>query len=160
MTVGRKQVAWVSICVGLCAGAEGMRTTPYYDVGGVPTACFGETKNIKMEDRFTPEQCWDLLAGRIEKDFGPEVDRCTKVPLTPERKAAAVDFAYNLGEGTYCKKIAPLFNAGKTQAGCDKMLEFNKARSYGVLTEFPGLTKRRHAERELCMKGLDDGLDR
>lgn len=87
-----------------------------------------------------------MLEGRLYQ-FGAEVDRCTKVALPPARKAAVTDFAYNLGVGTYCGKIAPLINAGRVQEACDRLLLYDKAG--GIV--FPGLTKRRQKERELCL---------
>lgn len=152
----QKKAAWLAICVVGCAGFfglkgfEGERTTPYRDVGGVPTVCYGETKGINMGDKFTHEQCEQMLVARLERDYGPGVDRCTTVALPPKRKAAAVDFAYNLGVKKYCDKIAPLLNSGHTREACDKMLEFNK--SDGKV--YRGLTIRRQQERDLCMEGL------
>lgn len=145
-----KQTAgWVAICVACVSGAEGLRQTAYRDVTGVPTICFGETRGVKMTDRRTPDECRTMLEGRVE-EFGTEVDRCTKVPLPPARKAAMVDFAYNEGSARYCERIAPELNAGQTRAACEHLLKYNKAA--GVV--FPGLTARREKERALCMEGL------
>ncbi len=113
------------------------------------TICFGETKDVKPGDRRTKPECEAMLEGRL-LEFGAKVDRCTKVSLTPARKAAFTDFAYNEGEGNYCKYIAPQVNAGKTMEACDHLLRFNKAG--GIV--FPGLTKRREVERQLCMEGI------
>lgn len=139
----------MSICLGVLCGAEGVRQVAYQDVNGTPTICFGETKGVKMGDRKTLDQCKDMLDGRL-MEFAAEVDRCTKVELTPERKAAMVDFTYNEGAHRYCKYIAPLLNEGKTLQACDALLHFTTAG--GVV--FPGLVKRRNAERELCLRGL------
>ena len=151
-----KRASWIAICVAGCAGFlgvasfEGERTIPYLDVGGIPTACFGETQGIQMTDRFTPEQCRQMLGNRVETDYGPGVDRCTKVELPPKRKAAMVSFAYNEGVGRYCRNIAPLLNAGKTLDACNRLLAFTTAK--GV--EYPGLVTRRKQERFLCLDGL------
>ena len=151
-----KRVSWIAICIAGCAGFlgvagfEGMRTTPYYDVGGIPTACFGETEGVEMTDRFTRAQCETMLGNRIERDYGPGVDRCTKVELPPKRKAAMVSFAYNLGVGRYCRSIAPLLNAGKTLQACTKLLEF----VYAGGVKYPGLVTRRKQEYLLCTEGL------
>ena len=64
------------------------------------------------------------------------------------RQVAMVSFAYNVGVGAYCgSSVARLLNAGQTRAACDALLKWNKAG--GVV--FPGLTRRRQAERELCL---------
>ena len=142
----QKGAVWVTICIALTGGFEGLRQNAYPDVTGVPTICFGETRNVRMTDHKTKAECEAMLEGRLY-EFGKEVDRCTIVYLPPARKAAMVDFAYNLGAGKYCNKIAPLLNAGQTLQACNKILEFNRAG--GIV--FPGLTKRRIAERELCL---------
>lgn len=142
----RKKAAWVAICLGCTATAEGVRQNAYPDVTGVPTICFGETKGVKLGDKKTLDECKAMLEGRLYQ-FGAEVDACTKVELTPARKAAMTDFAYNEGSGRYCRNIAPLLNAGKVQAACDRLLDFNTA---GHIV-FPGLTKRRERERALCL---------
>lgn len=145
----KKKAAWVAICLGVLCGAEGVRQTAYRDVTGIPTICFGETKGVQMGDRKTLDECRDMLDGRLE-EFAAKVDLCTHAELTPERKAAMVDFAYNVGPGAYCKFIAPKLNAGRTTDACSALLKFTKAG--GI--ELPGLVKRRNAEYELCMKGL------
>lgn len=135
--------------MGILCGAEGVRQNAYSDVGGVPTICFGETKGIRIGDHKTLAECNAMLDGRLQ-EFAAGVDKCTSVELPPERKAAMVDFAYNVGTGAYCKFIAPQLNSGKTIEACDHLLRFTKAG--GI--EFPGLVKRRNAERLLCLKGL------
>ena len=142
----KKKAAWVAICLTVTAGAEGIRQNAYPDVTGVPTICFGETKGVKFGDRKTVDECKAMLEGRLY-EFAAQVDRCTKVELPPTRKAAMVDFAYNLGPGPYCANIAPMLNSGDIQGACDRLLRYNKAG--GIV--FPGLTKRRQKERELCL---------
>lgn len=142
----KKPAAWVAICLTVTAGAEGIRQNAYPDVTGVPTICFGETKGVKFGDRKTVDECKAMLEGRLY-EFAAEVDRCTKVELPPTRKAAMVDFAYNLGPAPYCTKIAPMLDAGDIKGACDRLLLYNKAG--GIV--FPGLTKRRQRERELCL---------
>ena len=142
----KKKAAWVAICVGCVAGAEGLRTVAYSDFVGVPTACFGETRNIKLGDSFTVEQCKDMLGDRID-EFGRGVDGCVTVPLSPSRKAALVSFSYNVGTQAFCSStLARKLNAGDPRA-CDELLKWTKAA--GV--ELPGLVKRREQERELCL---------
>lgn len=137
------------MCLTILCSAEGVRQNAYSDVGGVPTICFGETKGVHIGDHKTIAECKAMLDGRLQ-EFAVGVDRCTKVELTPEVKAAMVDFAYNVGVGRYCQAIAPHLNAGNTRVACDELLRYTKAA--GIV--FPGLVKRRHAERELCVSGL------
>ena len=147
----RQKAAWLTVCLALCGGAEGIRQTAYQDIGNPElwSICFGETKNVHQGDRKTLDECKAMLEGRLY-EFGAGVDKCTTVELPPERKAAFTDAAYNLGVGRYCQTFAPLLNVGRTLEACDKLLLYDKA---GGVT-FPGLTKRRQNERQLCMKGL------
>lgn len=145
----RKKAAWITICLGCTAAAEGVRQNAYPDVTGIPTICFGETKGVQMGEHRTLDECKVLLEGRLY-EFGAEVDKCTKPELPASRKAAMTDFAYNEGSGRYCRNIAPLLNAGRTQEACEHLLLYDKAG--GVV--FPGLTRRREKERNLCMEGI------
>ena len=40
---------------------EGLETTAYRDIVGVPTVCYGETRGVKMGDAYTKDQCMDML---------------------------------------------------------------------------------------------------
>lgn len=145
--IQRKHVAWASICTACVASAEGVRQTAYWDpYGKVATVCVGETRGVKLGDKYTLEQCMAKLDAAVQ-EYGAGVDRCTTAPMTPHRKAAMTDFAYNVGVARYCEKIAPLLNAGLTELACDKLTEYVKA---GGVT-LPGLVKRRQNERDLCL---------
>lgn len=151
----KKTAAWLTIACAFVAGAEGLRTSTYFDVGGIPTACFGETKSIKTGDTFTPAQCTEMLAGRLERDYGPAVDRCVNHPLPPERKAAYASFAYNVGAAGFCgSSVARLENDGDYAGACEALMKWNKIRVAGVLIYSPGLNNRRVQERALCSSGI------
>jgi len=150
----RKAATWLAIATAAVAGFEGLRTLAYRDPVGIPTACFGETRNIRMGMRFTVEQCEGLLADRL-LEFDDGVTRCTFVYLPPERRAAMVSFAYNVGEAAYCRSsMVQLLNAGRTREACDELMRYVKARKAGILVTLNGLVKRRAIEREMCLKGL------
>ena len=150
----RQVAAWVVIAATAIAGFEGLRTSTYFDVTGVPTACFGETQGITPGEKFTPEQCREMLGDRIEKDFGPGVDRCITHTLPPARKAAYVSLAYNIGVSAFCgSSVARHENAGRFVEACDALLRWNKITVAGVKVYSPGLNKRREQERALCLAG-------
>lgn len=147
---GKRAATWLTICVGCVAGFEGLRQAAYIDPVGIPTICFGETEGVRLGDQKTAEECRQLLGERV-KEFGDGVDSCVRVPLTPERKAAFTSMAYNVGVQAFCgSTLVRKANAGDWRGSCDEMLRWNRAG--GV--PWPGLTKRREAERELCMKGI------
>jgi lysozyme len=143
----KRTAAWVSICTACVASFEGLRQNAYMDVVNVPTVCFGESRGVRMGDHYTVEECKAMLEGRLY-EFSDELDRCVTAPLTDTRRAALVSFSYNVGTRTACRSsVVRRINAGDVQGGCDALLLYDKAG--GVV--FPGLTRRRQAERELCL---------
>jgi lysozyme len=150
----KKAATWLVIATAAVAGFEGLRTLTYRDPVGIPTACFGETRNIRMGMRFSVEQCEDLLAARLI-EFDEGVARCTFVELPPERRAAMVSFAYNVGIGAYCgSSMVQLLNAGRTREACDELMRYVKAKKAGIYVTLNGLVRRRAAEREMCLRGI------
>jgi lysozyme len=85
--IQKKHVAWLSICVGCLAGAEGLRTVAYKDPVGIPTICFGETKDVQLGQTATAEECKDMLGARV-LEFGAAVDRCVRTPMSPAGRPA------------------------------------------------------------------------
>lgn len=146
----KKAAGWAAIAVIVVGGFEGLRTVAYRDPIGVITACFGETRNIRMGDKFTREECNQMLEGRLVEFWRGAAACIPSLPDMPDtRQAAVVSLAYNIGVGGLCKSsIARKLNAGDTQGACDAFLLYNRAG--GIV--FPGLTKRRKQERDLCLR--------
>ena len=138
------------------ASSEAIVLTPYEDIAGIKTVCAGETEGI--EDRqYTPQECFDLLIARVERDFAEPAARCTAVwdTLHQKTKDALIEFAYNLGAPTYCKSsIRKRLDAGRGIAACERILLYNKARINGKLQEVKGLTDRRIREAHKCREGF------
>jgi lysozyme len=152
----KKSAVASGLAVSLIGGFEGLRQTAYPDPGthGKPyTVCFGATRidgrAVRPGEHFTVPDCKALLLKDMEA-FASQVEACTRAPMPDTRFVAFVSFAFNLGGHTYCTRIAPLVNAGRTREACDRLLLYNRAA--GVV--FPGLTSRRKREREFCMEGL------
>lgn len=147
----RKKAVIVALCIGCIAPAEGLRRVAYNDPVGIPTICFGETRGVKLGDRATTEQCKEMLADRVERDFIPGVERCINRPLPEKRKAAFVSLAYNIGVDAFCKSsVQRLYNIGDIVGSCNAILLYVKAKGITL----PGLVKRREGEHALCMEGL------
>lgn len=139
--------AWAIICAGCVASSEGLVTSTYRDINGVPTICYGETKNITIGMHKTPAECKGALIERLD-EFGAGVDKCTTVTLPPKRKAGIVSFAYNVGISRYChSSVNKDLNAGRTVVGCNDLLKYDRAG--GII--ITGLHNRRVRERELCL---------
>lgn len=146
----KKAGLWIGIAIPFVVGFEGMRLTAYSDPVGISTACAGETRGVKLGQRYTVEQCKTMLEGRLV-EFWTEAERCVPFlgDMPPSRQAAVVSLSYNIGSRAFCKSSAArLLNAGQVKAGCDAFMKWTTA---GGIT-FRGLVRRREAERELCLK--------
>lgn len=136
---------------------EGYKLAAYRDIAGIPTICFGDTKDVRMGMRETPEGCMRRLEAQLIAHAKPVMD-CSprlKEPGRDNQRAAAVSLAYNIGVGAYCRStVDKRFDVANWRGGCDAILRFNKVRVGGVLRPVRGLTLRRQRERELCLKGL------
>lgn len=142
----------VALALPLVASWEGLRTSPYKDLIGKPTVCYGET-NVEMRE-YTRVECEAMLQKSLAKYAGPVLDCLpTNAPLSV--KAAFTSLAYNNGVAKVCpSNTAAAARAGHYAQACNMLLAWNKARVKGKLVPVQGLTNRRKAERELCLKGL------
>lgn len=139
------------LCCTTLTQFEGLRTTAYRDVVGIPTVCVGETKGIRMGMTFTKPQCEAMLLKRLTEDFAPAMERCVTKPMGDDFYAAALSLSYNIGSGGFCKSsVVRLYNAGDRRAACQAFLLYDKAGGRVVA----GLVKRRQAERALCLRGV------
>ena len=148
----KRSVALGAAAVAVVAGFEGLRQTAYPDpaTGGKPwTVCYGRAYGVSPGDRHTLAECKAMLLEDLHT-YSQGILDCTTVNLPDERFIALTSFAYNVGIQAACKSsVIRLINQGQTRAGCDALMKWNKAA--GIT--FPGLTKRRAKERELCLKG-------
>ncbi|WP_306150757.1 lysozyme [Roseovarius sp. MMSF_3281] len=152
---GTTEAATLSVAVPLIAKWEGLRTTAYRDIVGVWTVCYGETKGVRPGDSYTKAECRAMLAREVaeyrdglHEHFTPETKQHR---LTPERDAAYVSLAYNVGIGGAGRSTATRrLNAGDIRGGCKAIGWWNKAGQRVVR----GLVRRRADEVTLCLKGL------
>lgn len=136
--------------VALVAGFEGLRTIAYRDPVGIPTICFGETRNVHMLDVKTKEECKDMLIVRLG-EFEDGVRKCLKYPsLIPDGAyIASISFAYNVGVKAFCNSTMRMkLDAGDIVGACNELPKWVKARGFTL----PGLVRRRAAEKEICLK--------
>lgn len=141
-----------SLAVGLVGAWEGLRTTAYRDVVGIPTVCFGETRGVKMGDKYTVDECKAMLGDALA-EFETGMRRCLtnpdKIPDKPY--VAFLSLSYNIGTGAFCKStVARKANAGDLRGACDAILAWNKAGGRVI----QGLVNRRKDERKLCLEGV------
>jgi lysozyme len=144
-TIGAAVVALIGVW-------EGVRTTAYRDIVGIPTVCFGETRGVKMGDKYTYEECKEMLGDAVI-EFEQAIRQCLKQPdKVPDKVyASSLSLAYNIGQKAFCRStVARKINEGEYKEACDAFLMWNKAG--GKVSK--GLTNRRNDERRICLDGL------
>lgn len=153
----KSRITAVALATTLAVPAEGLRRVAYYDPPGILTVCYGHTGPDVQKGRvYSLAECRAHLDADMLAAVSA-VERC--VPGLPDPVLASFgDGVYNLGPGIACdtrtSTAARLLSAGRLREACDQLPRWNKARIAGVLVELPGLTKRRAAERELCLQGV------
>lgn len=129
---------------------EGVEYKAYRDIAGVPTICAGTTRNVKMTDTATVEQCWSMSLEDY-RYHESEVLRSIKVPLSTETQTALTFFCLNVGNaGCRGSTAFRLINQGKLPEGCDALRMWNKVTINGKKVVSKGLVNRREAEVQLC----------
>lgn len=148
----KKSGALMAAAIALVGAWEGMRTVAYKDIVGVPTVCFGETRGVKMGDRYTAEECKVMLGDGLA-DFETGIRKCLARPDDiPEKSyVAMLSLSYNIGAGAFCKStVVRLANMGDIRGACEAIPKFNKAGGRVI----KGLVNRRAEERKICLEGL------
>lgn len=155
-TSGRSRLAKgsaiLAAAVALVGTWEGVRTVAYKDIVGVPTVCFGETRGVKMGDRYTLEECRVMLGdGLVEFERGMRA--CLRSPDTIPAKSyvAFLSLSYNIGMRAFCgSTVARRANAGDIRGACDAIRMWDRAG--GKIVQ--GLVNRRADERRICLQGV------
>lgn len=118
--------------------------------GDVPTICWGYTKGVKMGDTATDEECIHFLRAELEHALAV-VDRNIKVKISEEERAAYASLVYNVGAAAFASStIVKKVNRHDRLGGCNELPRWNKFKGKPL----KGLTRRRAAERILCLQGL------
>ena len=151
----RQRALVLAACTAIAIPCEGLRQAAYRDVTGLPTICLGSTQGVHMGDFRSVPECYALLDKEM-LDVIQTVDSCRPglpVPIL----AAYADAAYNLGATIACdtrrSTAARRLRDGDYAGACNELLRWDKARVAGVPVTLPGLTRRRHLERDLCLTG-------
>lgn len=150
----KKSAAVTAMAVALVGAWEGLRTVAYPDrlAGGIPTVCFGETRGVKLGDRYTVEECKAMLGDGLA-DFEAGMRKCLRSPdSVPDKPYVAfLSLSYNIGTGAFCRSsIARRANQGDLRGACNAIPLYNRAGGRVV----KGLVNRREAERKLCLEGV------
>lgn len=155
MTTQRIAIA-LTAAIALAIPAEGIVQKAYRDPIGLPTICMGHTAGVKMGDFRTLPECQALLTQDMTNAINI-VDKC--VPGLPAPVLASfADAVFNLGPNIACnstKSTAARYLAQRDyRAACNELPKWRFAKVAGVSVPLPGLTKRREAEKQLCLSAL------
>lgn len=145
----KRYSAILGAAAALAAGFEGLRQYAYYDPrpgDSILTVCYGSTTQVQKGKKYSLEECKQ----RLEADMAEAiriVERCH--PNLPDNVLIAFsDAVYNIGPKVACNSTASKYlKAGDYEAACNELPRWNK--SNGIV--LPGLTRRREAERQICL---------
>ncbi len=142
--------------VALIGAWEGLRTMAYRDAVGIPTVCYGETRGVKIGDRYRVEECKVMLGDGIV-DFEKSIRKCLTYPdqIPDKTYVAFLSLAYNIGQAGFCRSsVAHYANQKQLTRACHRIKAFNKAD--GRILR--GLVRRRAEEHKLCLEGIREGV--
>lgn len=111
----------------LAAGAlvkpwEGYSPTPYIDMVGVATYCYGYTSRPDKAV-YTEQECAEKLNSRLGS-YMTRISQCIKVALREREWAAVLSWTYNVGVGAACRStLVGRINAGQPAASCSPELD-------------------------------------
>ena len=148
----KKGSALAAAAIALVGAWEGLRTVAYRDVVGIPTVCYGETRGVKMGDRYTKAEC-DAMLGDGLKDFEAGMRRCLKQPdkIPAKTYVAFLSFSYNVGIGAFCRStLVRKANSGDLRGACRELPKWVNAGGRRI----QGLVNRRKDELRICLDGL------
>lgn len=142
----------VEIAAAIARRWEGCYLSPYLCPAGVPTIGYGTTyyddgKMVTLLDGpITQSRANNLLIHTLKNDHAYQVAALCPGADTPERLAALIDFAYNVGNGALARSnLRKKVNAGLWADVPHELAKWVK----GGGKVLPGLVKRREAEAAL-----------
>ena len=141
--------------VDLVKQFEGFSASTYLDTSGLPVIGYGQTRingaTVSMGQYITQAQA-DLALRQELNHIQNLVKSYVRVELNPYQLGALTSLVYNAGtriltNSTLVRKL----NAGDYVGAANEFPRWNKANQGGILVAFPGLTKRRLAEKKLFL---------
>lgn len=128
---------------------EGCRLTAYRCPAGIWTIGYGHTAGVTAGDVWTQEQADRALEQDIGKYRKAVLIACPALADYPNRLAACISLAYNIGTGAFASSsVARHINKGDYRAAADAFLLWVNAGG----RKLEGLVKRRQAEQAIFLK--------
>jgi GH24 family phage-related lysozyme (muramidase) len=145
-------VAVIALSTPFIAKWEGLSLVAYKDIVGVPTVCYGETRGVTMSDRYTKQQCEDMLKASVAEYYNKLKPYMTNPDIPIGVQASLLELAYNVGIGAAGRStMMKLANQGKYEEACRELDKWVKAGGGKV----KGLVNRRaESKTKLCLVGL------
>lgn len=152
--------------LALAAGVtqfEGNKAIPYRDIGGVWTACVGDTNDIDPAHKYTPQECQARLVSQLDAHNTGLLKCMPTLADAPEGVHAAVlDLGYNVGVGAVCQStIVQKVGAKNYAAACATITDFynigkppNRKDCRLKESKCMGIWHRRQWERAMCEGAL------
>ncbi|MGF1591478.1 MAG: lysozyme [Pleurocapsa sp.] len=141
--------------VDLVKQFEGFSANAYIDTSGLPVVGYGQTRingeTVSMGQYITEAQADVALRQELEH-LQRLIQSHVQVELNPHQLGALTSLVYNAGmrivtHSTLIRKL----NQGDYLGAAREFPRWNKANQGGKLVVFPGLTKRRLAEKQLFL---------
>lgn len=130
---------------------EGRSLVAYADPVGIPTICDGYTHGVRLGDVATPARCDELTRQEVGKALAV-VDKSVPKPLPDPVRVALASFVYNVGAGAYSgSTLLRKLRAGDIAGACRQLPRW----VYAGGRKLAGLVKRRDAEMQICLSGLN-----
>lgn len=151
---------------------EGNSLSVYVDAVGVLTACRGHTsKDLKLDQTFTEQQCMEIFAKDIAKEDKQLLSLTAPVTLTHSEHAAYLSFLHWAGYGNFASStLRKKLLAGDRVGACKELTQAcstNKQTGervcngwtygtdlFGNKVRLNGLIKRRAEEQTICLSEL------
>ena len=121
------------------------------------TICEGDTHGVKAGDIATRQECDQRLRANLV-NANDAFDRCVFEPVSVFERAAGIDFIFNVGSGNFCRStLVKKLNLGDHKGACDELLKWVYVDGKDcriAASNCYGIVKRRNAEHDLCLQGL------
>ncbi|HHA2517018.1 TPA: lysozyme [Stenotrophomonas maltophilia] len=114
--VGSSAAAVIALAaVALVKPWKGNSPTPYVDMVGVATYCYGDTSSPEKAV-YTEQECAERLNSRLGQ-YLTSIQACIRVPLRPHQAAVLLSWTYSMGVGAAWRStLVGRINAGQPAA--------------------------------------------
>jgi lysozyme len=154
MTRSEFEALAVKVAAALCRRFEGLHLKPYLCPAGVPTIGYGSTyyldgTPVRLTDPAISKVTAEVMLLELVKTvYLPAVLRLCPGADSPERLAALIDFAFNLGSGNLrASTLRKRVNARDWDRAGSELMKWIR----GGGRVLRGLVLRREAERKLIL---------